>query len=56
MTFTIKHTRSPGARIAAEYLCPVHGRFAVDVPRDENGEPAPMCLEEIKHRASRRFR
>lgn len=30
---------APGALIAAEYECPVHGRFAVDVPREANGDP-----------------
>jgi hypothetical protein len=30
---------SPGALIAAEYECPVHGRFALDVPREANGDP-----------------
>jgi hypothetical protein len=39
MTWKLTHHRSPGSSIAAEYECPVHGRFAVDVPRDENGDP-----------------
>jgi hypothetical protein len=30
---------APGALVAAEYHCPVHGRFALDVPRDANGDP-----------------
>lgn len=30
---------SPGALIAAEYECPVHGRFALDVPRGKDGDP-----------------
>lgn len=30
---------APGALVAAEYDCPVHGRFAVDVPRDASGDP-----------------
>lgn len=30
---------SPGSLIAAEYECPVHGRFALDVPRGEDGDP-----------------
>ena len=38
MTFTIKHTRSDRP-VVAEYLCPVHGRFAVEVARDANGDP-----------------
>lgn len=38
MTWTYKHTRSDRP-IVAEYLCPVHGRFALEVPRDENGDP-----------------
>lgn len=38
MPFVIKHTRSDRPMVA-EYLCPVHGRFAVEVARDENGDP-----------------
>jgi len=30
---------SPGSLIAAEYECPVHGRFALDVSRGEDGDP-----------------
>lgn len=40
MSWILKHTRSDRP-IAAEYLCPVHGRFARDVDRDENGEAPP---------------
>jgi hypothetical protein len=39
MTWKITIHTAPGALIAAEYMCPEHGRFAVDVPRDENGDP-----------------
>lgn len=39
MTWTIKHKRSPGSLIVAEYLCPVHGRFEREVERDANGDP-----------------
>ncbi|MCA1833029.1 MAG: hypothetical protein ABR520_11205 [Mycobacteriales bacterium] len=39
MTWQIKVRTAPGALVAAEYECPVHGRFAVDVPRGENGDP-----------------
>jgi hypothetical protein len=40
---------APGAPIAAEYFCPLHGRFAVDVSRDENGDPptAMACPERV---------
>lgn len=43
MTFTIKHTRSDRPMVA-EYLCPVHGRFALEVQRDENGDPPNEML------------
>jgi hypothetical protein len=38
MTFTIKRRGTPSP-IAAEYLCPKHGRFDIVVARDENGDP-----------------
>jgi hypothetical protein len=38
MAFTIKHTRSDRPMVA-EYTCPVHGRFALEVQRDANGDP-----------------
>lgn len=38
MPWILKHTRSDRPMIA-EYLCPVHGRFALEVARDENGDP-----------------
>lgn len=38
MTFTIKHTRSDRPMVA-EYRCPVHGLFSLEVTRDENGDP-----------------
>lgn len=38
MTWTIKHTRSDRP-VVAEYLCPVHGRFTLEVARDANGDP-----------------
>lgn len=38
MTWTLKHKRSDRPMIA-EYLCPVHGRFALTVERNENGDP-----------------
>lgn len=44
MTWVIKHKRSPGSSIVAEYECPVHGRFAVTVEREESGDP-PTELE-----------
>jgi len=40
MTFTIKIRGSTDRPIAAEYLCPVHGRFTLTVDRDANGDPA----------------
>jgi hypothetical protein len=39
MTYKLTIRTSPGALIAAEYECPLHGRFARDVPRLENGDP-----------------
>lgn len=48
MTYKLTIRTAPGALIAAEYECPVHGRFAVDVPRDANGDPpgdAPCPME-----------
>lgn len=39
MAFAIKIRSAPGALICAEYECTQHGRFALDVPRDENGDP-----------------
>ena len=39
MTWVIKHKRSPGSRIAAEYECPAHGRFRRDVERNDDGDP-----------------
>lgn len=38
MTFTIKHTRSDRP-VVAEYRCPKHGLFSLEVARDENGDP-----------------
>jgi len=38
MTFTIKHKRSDRPMVA-EYLCPVHGKFALEVARDAEGNP-----------------
>lgn len=38
MTFTIRIRGVADRPIAAEYMCPVHGRFAVTIPRDENGD------------------
>lgn len=39
MTWKITVRAAPGALIAAEYECPVHGRFCIDVPRDVDGDP-----------------
>jgi hypothetical protein len=39
MTFTIKVRTSPGSLITADYDCPVHGRFEVRAPRDDQGDP-----------------
>lgn len=39
MTWTLKLRGSTDRPIAAEYLCPVHGRFTRDVQRDANGDP-----------------
>jgi hypothetical protein len=43
MTFTIKIRGSSDRPIAAEYMCPEHGRFTLTVDRDANGDaPAEM--------------
>jgi hypothetical protein len=50
MTWQLKIRTAPGALIAAEYECPVHGRFAADVPRDESGDPpatAPCSVQVV---------
>ena len=49
MTWLIKHTRSPGSRIAAEYECPAHGRFEATMDREESGDPpgSAFCPHEI---------
>ncbi len=39
MTFQIKLRGSADRPIAAEYLCPVHGRFVLTVERDQHGDP-----------------
>lgn len=39
MPWVIKVRGDSRALITAEYLCPVHGRFEVDVVRDSNGDP-----------------
>jgi hypothetical protein len=39
MTYKLTIRTAPGALIASEYLCPVHGRFTIDVPREANGDP-----------------
>lgn len=38
MTWILKSTRSDRP-VVAEYLCPVHGRFALEVARLDNGDP-----------------
>lgn len=38
MPWIMKHTRSDRPMVA-EYICPVHGRFALEVQRDANGDP-----------------
>lgn len=39
MTWKLTVRGSADRPIAAEYLCPVHGRFTLDVERDANGDP-----------------
>lgn len=48
MTWTIKIRGTTDRPIAAEYLCPVHGRFAVTVDRDANGDAPSLeaCPED----------
>lgn len=50
MTFTIKHKRADRPMVA-EYHCPTHGRFAVEVARDANGDPPAEqpCRVEVEH-------
>ena len=43
MTFTIKLRGGRTPTIAAEYVCPLHGRFELDVQRDDGGD-APATL------------
>lgn len=52
MTWKINIRTAPGALVAAEYLCPVHGRFALDVPRGEDGDPPAeqRCVHPIEVR------
>lgn len=44
MTWTLKIRSSPGALMAAEYECPVHGRFDAIVPRDTEGNPPESAV------------
>ncbi|MGE5803956.1 MAG: hypothetical protein ACM358_17055 [Gemmatimonadota bacterium] len=39
MTWTVKIRSSPGALMASDYECPVHGRFTATVARDDKGDP-----------------
>ncbi len=43
-TWRIVTRGAPTPTIAAEYICPVHGRFRVDVARDANGEAPAEAL------------
>jgi hypothetical protein len=43
VTFSVKVRGQEGV-IAAEYLCPVHGRVALDVRRDDKGDPPDLVL------------
>lgn len=46
MTFIIKIRGALDRPIAAEYMCPVHGRFTVTISRDENGDaPSEVFCE-----------
>jgi hypothetical protein len=49
MTWTIKTRGDSKALIAAEYECPVHGRFEVPVPRDEVVDlmRCPISVDEL---------
>lgn len=42
-TWRIVTRGAPTPTIAAEYICPVHGRFSVDAQRDANGD-APASV------------
>lgn len=43
MSFVIKMRGAPTRTLIAEYECPVHGRFACEVERDENGDPPSVA-------------
>lgn len=54
MTFTIKIRGSTDRPIAAEYMCPEHGRFTLTVDRDANGDPpgempCPKALDQVRY-------
>jgi hypothetical protein len=39
MTWKLTVRSNPGSTVRADYECPVHGRFTLDVVRDEKGDP-----------------
>lgn len=48
MTWKITVRGNRDRPIVAEYMCPVHGRFALEMPRDANGDPpASACCPTI---------
>lgn len=51
MTWTLKIRGSTDRPIAAEYCCPVHGRFTAVVDRDANGDAPGVAPhhEEVEH-------
>lgn len=39
MTWKLTVHHNPGSLVSAEYECPVHGRFTLDMEREPNGDP-----------------
>jgi len=51
MTWTMKVRGAPTPTIASEYICPVHGRFRLDVERVDGEAPAEVrCIRRVEAR------
>lgn len=46
MTWILKERGDTTGTVRLEYLCPMHGRFELDVPRGESSDSAP-CPEQV---------
>lgn len=44
MTWKLTVRSNPGSTVRADYECPVHGRFTLDVVRDEKGDPPDWAV------------